>query len=165
MKNNFKRFVTPMTALFTFIILNLTINGIVRAEESRDFIRKPPDSWHMPFAPSENPIDIPDQKPKGVTVRVKEITTYEVVVDEEKLKSNTLTMEDLELTEVHDKKKINFHQVDCYFYAKVKQTQTRSTDYVESMRWREGQQYWLSDGGKYVEWEPWSEWYDGRSRW
>ncbi|MEE9362210.1 MAG: hypothetical protein V3U92_06400 [Cellulophaga sp.] len=118
----------------------------------------------MPFAPSENPIDIPDQKPKGVTVRVKEITTYEVVVDEEKLKSNTLTMEDLELTEVHDKKKINFHQVDCYFYAKVKQTQTRSTEYIESMRWREGQQYWLSDGGKYVEWEPWSEWYAG-SKW
>ena len=78
--------------------------------------------------------------------------TYEVVVDEQKVASNSVTMEDLELTVVEDKKKINFHQVDCYFYAKVKQTQERTTDFLSSSRWREGEQYWLSDGGKYVEW-------------
>ena len=163
MISNIRRFVSPITT-FVFVVISFIINGDIRAE-SRDFIRKPPDSWHQSFAPYENTIEIPSQKPKAVTVRVQEVITYEVAVDEQKIKSNTLSMKDLELTEVKDKNKINFHQVDCYFYAKVKQTQTRTTDYGSSMRWREGQQYWLSDGGKYVEWDPWSEWYDNKSKW
>lgn len=149
-------------SIFTMVGLGFLWTQSVHSEE---YIKLPPDSWHQSFAPYENPIHIPSAKPKGVTVRVTEIMTYEVVVDEKKLVPNTLTMEDLELIEVHDKNKINFHQVDCYFYAKVKQTQTRKTDYISSMRWREGQQYWLSDGGKYVEWEPWTQWYDDRKKW
>ena len=171
MKNSSKIFVTPMIALLISIVLNFTIIGplSVQAEEDvpKRFILPPKDSpsFHQQFAPYEYPTETPGPKPKGVTVRVKEVTTYEVVVDEKKVNSNNVTMEDLELIEVHDKEKINFHQVDCYFYAQIKQTQTKSTDYITSMRWREGQQYWLSDGGKYVEWDPWSEWYESGTKW
>ncbi len=164
MLNSFKRFIIPTVALFVFVVLNSTPSEFIKVQ-AEDYIKKPPDSYHQAFAPYEYPTEIPAPKPKGVTVRVKEITTYEVVVDEQKVASNSVTMDDLELIEVKDKKEINFHQVDCYFYAKVKQTQTRSTDYITSMRWREGQHYWLSDGGKYVEWDPWSEWYDSSSKW
>lgn len=163
MLNCFKRLIIPTTALFMFVVLNVANSCIVKVQ-AEDYIRKPPDSYHQSFAPYEYPTEIPAPRPRGVTVRVKEVTTYEVVVDEQKVKSNSVTMEDLELTEVKDKKKLNFHQVDCYFYAKVKQTQTKSTEYVTSTRWREGEQFWLSDGGKYVEWEPWSEWNAG-SKW
>ena len=151
-------------AFSLLFISNFTISNVIGAEPP-DYLRMPPDAYHVPFAPAENPIYIPPPKPKAVTIRVKEVTTYEVAVDESKLNPNTLTMADIELIEVKDKNKINFHQVDCYFYAKVKQTQSRTTDYIKSMRWREGQQYWLSDGGKYVEWEPWSEWYDDSNKW
>ena len=161
---NFKSYIISVGYFFVFILLNLAVNAHLRAE-SKDFIKKPPDSYHQSFAPYENPIHIPSPKPKGVTIRVEEKTTYEIVVDEKKLQTNTVTMDDLELIEVEEKDKINFHQVDCYFYAKVKQTQTKTTDYISSKRWREGQQYWLSDGGKYVEWEAWSEWYDNKTRW
>ncbi len=163
MLNRLKRLIILTTALFVFVVLNFTTGGFVKVE-AVDYIKKPSQTHHQSFEPYENIIHIPDPKPKGVTVRVKEITIYEVVVDEKKVASNSVTMEDLELTEVTDKKSINFHQVDCYFYAKVKQTQERSTDFISSTRWREGEQYWLSDGGKYVEWEPWSEWYSG-SKW
>lgn len=166
MLNNlsFRRFIVPIAFLCVFVVSNFAINRVFSAE-APDYLKMPPDTYHIPFAPAENPIYIPPQKPKAVTIKVKEVTTYEVAVDESKLKPNTLTMADIELIEVHDKNKINFHQVDCYFYAKVKQSQTRTTDYITSMRWREGQQYWLSDGGKYVEWEPWSEWYEGNTKW
>jgi hypothetical protein len=160
MFNSFKSFIMPAVALLVFTVLNTTVVGLSKAYAA-DYIKKPSETHHQSFEPYENPIVIPDPKPRGVTVRVKEVTTYEVVVDEKKIASNSVTMDDLELIEVKDKKDINFHQVDCYFYAKVKQTQTKSTDYVTSMRFREGEQFWLSDGGKYVEWEPWSDWYAG----
>ncbi len=149
-----------MVGLIVFVLLN-AMNFDLCKTHAADYIKKPSETHHQSFEPYENPIVIPDPKPRGVTVRVKEVTTYEVVVDEQKVASNTVTMEDLDLIELKDKKDVNFHQVDCYFYAKVKQTQTKSTDYVTSMRWREGEQFWLSDGGKYVEWEPWSDWYAG----
>ncbi len=160
MFNIFKRTIIPVVALFVSVVLNTTNVGLSKAYAA-DYIKKPSETHHQSFEPYENPIVIPDPKPRGVTVRVKEVTTYEVVVDEQKVASNSVTMEDLDLIEVNDKKDINFHQVDCYFFAKVKQTQTKSTEYVTSMRWREGEQFWLSDGGKYVEWEPWSDWYAG----
>ena len=163
MLNRLKRLKIPTTALFVFVVLNFTIGESTKAQAA-DYIKKPSETHHQSFEPYENKIVIPEPRPRGVTVRVKEITTYEVVVDEQKVASNSVTMDDLELTVVKDKKKINFHQADCYFYAKVKQTQERITDYVSSTRWREGEQYWLSDGGKYVEWGPWSEWYSG-SKW
>ncbi len=161
---NLNKQIISVGSFFVFSLFCLVIADNLRAE-SEDFIRKPPDSYHQSFAPYENPIHIPSPKPKGVTIRVEEKTTYEIVVDEKKVQTNTITMDDLELIEVEEKGKINFHQVDCYFYAKVKQTQTKTTDYISSMRWREGQQYWLSDGGKYVEWDSWSEWYDNKTRW
>ena len=161
MVTNFKRYIDSVGYFSVFVLINFAITGNLLAE-SKDFLRKPPDSYHQSFAPYENPIHIPSPKPKGVTIRVEEKTTYEVVVDEKKLQSKSITMADLELIEVKDKDMVNFHQVDCYFYAKVKQTQTKTTDYISSMRWREGQQYWLSDGGKYVEW---SEWSDNKTRW
>ena len=52
---------------------------------SADYIKKPSETHHQSFEPYENPIVIPDPKPRGVTVRVKEVTTYEVVVDEQKV--------------------------------------------------------------------------------
>ena len=163
MLNNNRKLVVPTVALFALVILSFANSSINKAH-AVDYIKKPSETHHQSFEPYENPIVIPDPKPRGTVVRVKEITTYDVVVDEAKVAANHVTMDDLELIEVKDKKDINFHQVDCYFYAKVKQTQTKSTDYGASTRWREGEQFWLSDGGKYVEWEPWSEWYSG-SKW
>ncbi len=163
MLNIYRKLIILTVALFVFIVLSF-VNSAVNKVQAVDFIKKPSETHHQSFEPYENPIVIPDPKPKGITVRVKEITTYEVVVDEEKVATNNVTMDDLELIELKDKKDINFHQVDCYFYAKVKQTQSKSTEYISSTRWREGEQFWLSDGGKYVEWEPWSEWYSG-SKW
>ncbi|MCP4265515.1 MAG: hypothetical protein GY777_08060 [Candidatus Brocadiaceae bacterium] len=160
MFNCFRNFIILAVTLIVIVVLNTTTVSLSKAY-SADYIKKPSETHHQSFEPYENIIVIPDPKPRGVTVRVKEVTTYEVVVDEQKIASNSVTMDDLNLIEVKDKKEINFHQVDCYFYAKVKQTQTKSTDYVTSMRWREGEQFWLSDGGKYVEWDPWSDWYAG----
>ncbi len=160
MLNIYRKLFIPIVALSAFVVLIFS-NSATNKAQATDYIKKPSTTHHQSFEPYENPIVIPDPKPRGVTVRVKEIITYEVVVDEEKVARNNVTMEDLDLIELKDKKDINFHQVDCYFYAKVKQTQSKSTDYVTSSRWREGEQFWLSDGGKYVEWEPWSEWYSG----
>jgi hypothetical protein len=160
MLNIYRKLIIPTVALFVFIVL-IFANSTINKAQAVDYIKKPSETHHQSFEPYENPIVIPDPKPKGVTVRVKEITTYEVVVDEEKVATNNVTMADLDLIVVKDKKDINFHQVDCYFYAKVKQTQSKSTEYISSTRWRVGEQFWLSDGGKYVEWEPWSEWYAG----
>ena len=64
-------------------------------------------------------------------------TLNTLYTDAKKVEANRVTMADLDLIEVKDKKDINFHQVDCYFYAKVKQTQTKSKDYVSITRWRE----------------------------
>jgi SepF-like predicted cell division protein (DUF552 family) len=160
MLNIYRKLFISTVALFVFVVLSFA-NSTTNKAQAVDYIKKPSETHHQSFEPYENPIVIPDPKPKGVTVRVKEITTYEVVVDEEKVATNNVTMADLDLIVVKDKKDINFHQVDCYFYAKVKQTQSKSTKYISSTRWREGEQFWLSDGGKYVEWEPWSEWYSG----
>jgi len=160
MLNIYRKLIIPMVTLFVFVLLCF-INSSIKKAQATDYIKKPSETHHQSFEPYENPIVIPDPKPKGVVVRVKEVTTYEVVVDEERVSANNVTMADLELIEVKDKKDINFHQVDCYFYAKVKQNQTKSTEYGASTRFREGEQFWLSDGGKYVEWEPWSDWYSG----
>ncbi|GAX60800.1 NADPH:quinone reductase and related Zn-dependent oxidoreductases [Candidatus Scalindua japonica] len=160
LNNIFRKLIIPTIALFVFVVLSF-LNSSISKVQAVDYIKKPSETHHQSFEPYENRIVIPDPKPTGVTVRVKEVTTYEVVVDESKVATNNVTMADLDLIELKDKKEVNFHQVDCYFYAKVKQTQSKSTDYISSTRWREGEQFWLSDGGKYVEWEPWSEWYTG----
>jgi len=50
------------------------------------------------------------------------------------------------------------HQVDCYFFKVIKQTQVRTVENLSCKRERDGTQYWLSDGKKYVEWGKWSIW-------
>lgn len=117
-------------------------------------------SFHSSFAPYGGIVPLPwiDEKPNPITVKVTETTTYEIPVDEKKFNEKKLTVEDLELKEVANNSEINFHQVDCYFFKVVKQTQVRTIENLTCKREREGTQYWLSDGKKYVEWGSWSIW-------
>ena len=62
------------------------------------------------------------------------------------------------MKEVSNNSEINFHQVDCYFFKVIKQTQVRTVENLSCKRERDGTQYWLSDGKKYVEWGKWSNW-------
>lgn len=119
-----------------------------------------PGSYHQSFAPYEGTVQIPwiDEKPTPITIKVTEIITYEIPVDEKKYTEKKLTIEDLELKEVKDSSEINFHQVDCHFFKIIKQTQIRSVEDLSYKRERDGTQYWLSDGKKYVEWGKWSNW-------
>ncbi|MCF6158728.1 MAG: hypothetical protein E3K32_09190 [wastewater metagenome] len=118
------------------------------------------DSYHQSFAPYGGTVPIPwiDDKPTPTTIKVTEITTYEIPVDEKKLGEKKLTIDDLKLKEVTNASEINFHQVDCYFFHVVKQTQVRNVENLSFKRERDGTQYWLSDGKKYVEWGRWSDW-------
>ncbi len=117
-------------------------------------------SYHQSFAPYEGTIQIPwiDEKPSPVSIKVTETFTYEIPVDEKKFNEKKLTVEDLELKEVKNNSEINFHQVDCLFFKVIKQTQTRSVENLTCTRERDGTQYWLSDGKKYIEWGAWSNW-------
>ncbi len=117
-------------------------------------------SFHQSFVPYEGTIQLPwiDEKPNAITIKVTETITYEIPVDEKKFNEKKLTFEDLELKEVANNSEINFHQVDCYFFKVVKQTQVRTIENLTCKREREGTQYWLSDGKKYVEWGKWSSW-------
>jgi len=148
MLNRLKRLIIPTTVLFVFVVLNFTNGGLAQAA---DYIKKSSETHHQSFEPYENRIVIPEPKPRGVTVRAKEVMTYEVVVDEQKVASNSVTMEDLELTEVEDKKKINFHQADSYFYAKVKQTQERLQTLYQFRGGARSEPYIMTNGEKFIE--------------
>ncbi|KXK32740.1 MAG: hypothetical protein UZ01_00162 [Candidatus Brocadia sinica] len=117
-------------------------------------------SFHQSFAPYEGTVQIPwiDEKPNPISIKVTDIITYEIPVDEKKFNEKKLTSEDLEMKEVKNNSEINFHQVDCHFFKIIKQTQTRTVENLTCAREREGTQYWLSDGKKYVEWGEWSNW-------
>ncbi|OQZ03824.1 hypothetical protein B188_26720 [Candidatus Brocadiaceae bacterium B188] len=117
-------------------------------------------SYHQSFAPYEGTVQIPwiDEKPSPVSIKITETITYEIPVDEKKFNEKKLTVEDLELNEVKNNSEINFHQVDCLFFKIIKQTQTRAIENLVCTRERDGTQYWLSDGKKYVEWGSWSNW-------
>ena len=80
MLNIYRKLIIPTVALFVFIVLSF-VNSAVNKVQAVDYIKKPSETHHQSFEPYENPIVIPDPKPKGTTVRVKEITKYEVVVD------------------------------------------------------------------------------------
>lgn len=128
------------------------------------------DSYHQSFAPYAVPDILQDSiksfKPdKVVTVKVKEITTYEVPVDEKKLISDSLDINDLEISDILDPSKINFHQVDCFYFGEVSKVQTKASEGVKCTRIRKGNQYWLSDGRKCVEWQQWSKWDCGSLAW
>lgn len=122
--------------------------------------KESPNSYHQSFAPYEGTVPIPwiDEKPTPITIKVTETITYEVPVEEKKFNEKKLTIEDLELKEVKDNREINFHQVDCLFFKTIKQTQTKTAENLICTRERDGTQYWLSDGKKYVEWGTWSNW-------
>ncbi|MFO0795433.1 MAG: hypothetical protein U0586_15380 [Candidatus Brocadiaceae bacterium] len=117
-------------------------------------------SFHQSFAPYEGTTPIPwmDEKPNPISIKVTETLTYEIPVEEKKFNEKKLTIEDLELKEVINNSEINFHQVDCYYFKTVKQTQVRTVENLTCKRERDGTQYWLSDGKKYVEWSKWSNW-------
>lgn len=117
-------------------------------------------SYHQSFAPYGGTIQIPwiDEKPNPISIKVTETITYEIPVDEKKFNEKKLTVEDLELKEVNNNSEINFHQVDCLFFKIIKQTQARTIENLTCTRERDGTQYWLSDGKKYVEWGTWSNW-------
>lgn len=127
------------------------------------------ESYHQSFAPYDVPDILQDSdvfKPdKVVTVKVKEIITYEVPVDQEELDSNTLDINDLEINDVSNPDNINFHQVDCFYFGEVSKVQTKSAEGVRCTRMRKGNQYWLSDGRKCVEWQSWSKWDCGSLNW
>ncbi|MBM4053364.1 MAG: hypothetical protein FJ264_01550 [Planctomycetes bacterium] len=128
-----------------------------------DTTRQPGDkapSFHQSFAPYGGTVPIPwiDEKPTAVSIKVTDIITYEIPVDEKKFTENKLSFNDLELKEVKNSSEINFHQVDCYFFKVIKQTQVRKAEGLTCSREREGTQYWLSDGKKYIEWGKWSNW-------
>lgn len=156
MRNSFS---VSLFVLFTISII-LPVSSIY-AQDSNMELQK--DSYHQSFAPYAVP-DVLQETPQSfkpervVTVKVKEITTYEVPVDEQKLQSNTLDINDLEISEVLDQSKINFHQVDCFYFGEVSKVQTKSSEGVRCTRIRKGNQYWLSDGRKCVEWQPWDKW-------
>ena len=119
-----------------------------------------PGSYHQSFALYGGTVPLPwlDEKPTPTSIKVTEIITYEVPVDEKKFNEKKLTIEDLELKEVANSSEINFHQVDCHFFKVIKQTQVRAVENLTCKRERDGTQYWLSDGKKYVEWGKWSSW-------
>lgn len=154
-----------VAALFSFLALS---NCALYAKDTNLDIQG--DSYHQSFAPYDTADILQNfngvKKPeKVVTVKVKEIITYEVPVDESKLNSNSLGINDLEINDIIDQKSINFHQVDCFYFAEVSKVQTKSTDGVRCTRMQKGNQYWLSDGRKCVEWQPWSEWDCGSLDW
>jgi hypothetical protein len=163
----YKKCIVPPLSLAVGIALFLTIFPLkenpAHAQHAGGGIidtTKQPNSYHQSFAPYEGTVQIPwmDEKPSPVSVKVTEIITYEIPVDEKKLSEKRLTIEDFELKEVKDSSEINFHQVDCHFFKVIKQTQVRTVEDVTYKRERDGTQYWLSDGKKYIEWGKWSNW-------
>lgn len=151
-----------LSSMFTFFSVSLINKKSLHAQHTDIFGRLDgkKDSFHQSFAPYEGIIPIPwmDDIPTPTTIKITEVTTYEVPVDEKKLIEKKLTSDDLELKEVTNASEINFHQVDCYFFEVIKQTQIRTVENLSFKRERDGSQYWLSDGKKYVEWGRWSDW-------
>lgn len=112
----------------------------------------------MSGQPPTSPAPESRYSPNMTTIKVEEKITYEVAVPEEKLQKEELQPEDLQLIEVDDKSKINFHQVECFYYRPVVQRQTRTTDALVCTRTRQGTEYWLTNKTRFVDWEPWSDW-------
>lgn len=171
----YKKCIVPcLTLVFgisTFFSISLIKENLLLAQHAGGGIidtRKQPGrdlpSYHQSFAPYEGTIQIPwiDEKPNPISIKVTEVITYEIPVDEKKFNEKKLTAEDLELMEVKNNSEINFHQVDCLFFKIIKQTQTRTVENLTCSRERDGTQYWLSDGKKYIEWGEWSNWKVGK---
>jgi len=58
-------------------------------------------SYHQSFVPYEGTVPLPwiDEKPNPITIKVTEVVTYEIPVDEKKFNEKKLTFEDLEMKE------------------------------------------------------------------
>lgn len=110
-----------------------------------------------PAAPATIPVPDERYNPKMTTIKVEETFSYEVAMPEDKLKSREVEPDDLELVTA-DKSKINFMQVECFYYRTVTQKQTRVSSAMTCWRVREGLEYWLEDKTRFVDWGPWSEW-------
>lgn len=110
-----------------------------------------------PMKPASTPVPDEIYSPKMATLKIEETLSYEIAVPEEKLKKRQLEPIDLELITA-DKDKINFHQVECFYYRTVTQKQTKTSSAITCWRQREGIEYWLTDKTRFVDWGPWSEW-------
>jgi hypothetical protein len=110
-----------------------------------------------PVAPASSPVPDEVYSPKMTTLKIEESISYEIAVPEEKLKRRALEPGDLELITA-DKDKINFMQVECFYYRTVTQKQTRKSSAITCWREREGIEYWLTDKSRFVDWGPWTEW-------
>lgn len=139
-------------AIVGFSIFALKI-GIVAGETPKWKFQ----AGDAPMAPASSPVPDKTYSPKMTTVKVEETMSYEIAVPEEKLKKRQVEPVDLELVTA-DKDKINFHQVECFYYRTVTQKQTRTSSAITCWRTREGLEYWLTDKTRFVEWEPWTEW-------
>lgn len=149
--------------LSVFLSIPFIMGNVAQAQHAGGGIidtSRQPGSYHQSFALYGGTVPLPwlDEKPTPTSIKVTEIITYEVPVDEKKFNAKKLTIEDLELKEVTNSSEINFHQVDCHFFKVIKQTQVRTVENLTCKRERDGTQYWLSDGKKYVEWGKWSNW-------
>jgi len=163
-----KHFTLNVTLVFcmsvffgTFFMQGKSVHGQHAGGGIIDTTKQPSaPSFHSSFAPYGGTVPLPwiDELPTPVTIKVTEVITYEIPVDEKKLNEKKLTFDDLELKEVANSSEINFHQVDCHFYKVIKQTQVRTAENLSCKRERDGTQYWLSDGKRYVEWGKWSNW-------
>lgn len=129
--------------------------GSVAGEDEKKF--KGFHTTSAPVAPATAPVPDKTYSPKMTTVKVEETMSYEIALPEEKLKKRQVEPVDLELVTA-DKDKINFHQVECFYYRTVTQKQTRTSSAITCWRTREGLEYWLTDKTRFVEWEPWTEW-------
>lgn len=144
-------FACAIISLSTFAVKMVSVAG----ENEKEF--KGFHTTSAPVAPATAPVPDKIYSPKMTTIKVEETLSYEVAVPEEKLKSRQMEPVDLELLTA-EKDKINFHQVDCFYYRTVTQKQTKTTSAITCTRTREGLEYWLTDKTRFVEWGPWSAW-------
>lgn len=143
-------------AIVGFSIFALRMDSVAGKEkEKKNF--KGFHTTSAPVHPATSPVPDEIYSPKMATLKIEESLTYEIAVPEEKLKKHQLEPTDLELVTV-DKDKVNFLQVECFYYRTVIQKQTKTSSAITCWRKREGIEYWLTDKSRFVDWGPWTEW-------
>ncbi len=143
-----------LCAIVGFSIFTLKM-GSAAGKEKKKF--KGFHTTSAPMLPATGPVPDEVYSPKMTTIRIEESLTYEIAVPEEKLRKRQLEPTDLELITI-DKDKVNFLQLECYYYRTVNQKQTKSSSAITCWRLREGIEYWLTDKTRFVDWGPWTEW-------
>ncbi|MGR3310430.1 MAG: hypothetical protein ACUZ77_06600 [Candidatus Brocadiales bacterium] len=140
-----------LCAIVGFSIFTLKMGSVIGANKNWKF------GGSAPAHPANIPVPDEVYSPKMTTIRIEESLTYEIAVPEEKLRKRQLEPNDLELITI-DKDKVNFLQLECYYYRTVNQKQTKSSSAITCWRLREGIEYWLTDKTRFVDWGPWTEW-------